>query len=202
MKNAIPSLHIIRDLEQAAVLLHGERHHLLKQLAQPASATGLAQQLKLPRQKINYHLRLLEKVGLVELYEERKARNCIERIMRATAESYVISPEILEALGNTPKERQDTFSASTLVAKSAQTIRELGILRAKADAAGKRLATLSLESNLNFASAKDRNAFAEEITNVLADLIAKYDQPAAKNARPFRLTLGIHPSLQRDPTDS
>jgi hypothetical protein len=49
--------------------------------------------LALPRQQVGYHLRALEQAGLVELVEERRKGNCIERIVRAAACSYVISPE-------------------------------------------------------------------------------------------------------------
>ena len=63
---------------------------LLAELAEPASATMLAARVGLPRQKVNYHLRALERHGLVELVEERRKGNCTERVLRATAASYVI----------------------------------------------------------------------------------------------------------------
>jgi len=60
---------------------------------------GLARKLGLPRQRLNYHLRALEDAGLVELVEERRKGNCFERLLRATARSFVISPEALGVLG-------------------------------------------------------------------------------------------------------
>ena len=61
-------------------------------LAEPGTATTLAAKTGLTRQKVNYHLRALEQHGLVELVEERRKGNCTERVLRATASSYVISP--------------------------------------------------------------------------------------------------------------
>ncbi|MCW2913708.1 MAG: ArsR family transcriptional regulator [Actinomycetia bacterium] len=64
-------------------------------LAELASATVLAARVGLTRQKVNYHLRALERHGLVELVEERRKGNVTERMTRATAASYVISPTAL-----------------------------------------------------------------------------------------------------------
>ena len=44
------------------------------------------------RQTANYHLRVLETHGLVELVEERVRGSKAERVLRATASSFVISP--------------------------------------------------------------------------------------------------------------
>ena len=75
-------------------------------LGEPGSAAGLGRKLGLPRQRVNYHLRELEKEGLLEVVEERKKGNCVERIVRATARSYLISSEALGTLGSRPEEIQ------------------------------------------------------------------------------------------------
>ena len=62
---------VIEDPAAAEVSLDPVRARLLAELARPASATMLAARVDLPRQKVNYHLRALEKHGLVELVEER-----------------------------------------------------------------------------------------------------------------------------------
>jgi DNA-binding transcriptional ArsR family regulator len=89
---------VIEDSAAAEVSLDPVRARLLAELAEPASATMLAAKVGLPRQKVNYHLRALERHGLVELVEERRKGNAIERVMRATAASYVISPGALAAV--------------------------------------------------------------------------------------------------------
>ena len=77
------ALQIIQSPEKAAVLLQPGRLDLLERLSQPDSAAGLARQLGVPRQKVNYHLRELEREGFVELIEERRKGNCMERVVRA-----------------------------------------------------------------------------------------------------------------------
>jgi hypothetical protein len=115
----------------------------------------------------NYHLRELEKHGLIEQLEERKKGNCVERIVRATARHYLISPEALGNLASDPGQIQDRFSSTYLVAVAARAIRDLAVLRTRAEKAGKKLATFTLETNVRFASAADQHAFAEELANAV-----------------------------------
>ena len=173
------------------------RGRLLEALGEPASAAGLARKLGVPRQKVNYHLRELEKQGLVELVEERKRGNCVERIVRATARSYVVSAEALATLAADPQAARDPFSSRYLVATAARTIRELAVLRERADKAGKSLPTFTLQSEVRFANAPDRNRFAEELATAVARLVEKYHDESAEGGRRFRLLLGMHPALAK-----
>src|SRR5690606_10538251 len=70
---------VIDDPAVAGVSLDPVRTEILCRLATPGSAAQLAAQLGLPRQKVNYHLRTLERHGLVELREERRKGNMTER---------------------------------------------------------------------------------------------------------------------------
>src|SRR5262245_33406040 len=115
----IPTLDVIDNPSRAAVLLDPLRLRLLEELREPDSASGLARRLHLPLQKINYHLRELEKQQLVELVAERRRGNCMERVVRATARTYVISPAALGGLGADPASIQDRFSSTYLVATAA-----------------------------------------------------------------------------------
>jgi len=187
---------VMRDGEQVGALLAGGRARMLEVLQHPHSAAGLARELGMKRQQVNYHVRELEKAGLAELVEERKKGNCVERVLRATARSYVISPEVLGQLGDAPRGLRDRFSSAYLLAVSGRTIRELGRLREAAKAAGKKLATLTLDSEVRFASAAQRNAFAKELTDALARLIVKYHDSATTGGRSFRVTLGAYPAVQ------
>jgi DNA-binding transcriptional ArsR family regulator len=58
--------------DPAAAGMSLDQVRLPAELTEPGSATTLAGKLDLPRQKLNYHLRALEKHGLVELVEERR----------------------------------------------------------------------------------------------------------------------------------
>src|SRR5882757_2736035 len=140
-------------MSDAAVLLRPFRARILEMLAEPQSAATVARRLSVARQKVGYHLKELEKEGLVELVEERKSGNCVERIVRATSRAYLVSAEALGSLAGGALEATDRFSAAYVIAVAARTIRELTGLRRAADEAGKRLATLTLESEVRFATA-------------------------------------------------
>src|SRR5713226_6679436 len=117
---------VIEDPAAAEVSLDPVRARLLAELAEPRSATMLAAVVGLTRQKVNYHLRALERHGLVELVEERRKGNVTERVLRATAGSYVISPLALAAVQPDPSRAPDRLSARWLLAVAARLVRDVG----------------------------------------------------------------------------
>ena len=119
------ALDVIRRPASAAALMDPTRQKLLAQLNEPDSAAGLARRLRLPRQKVNYHLRALEAAGVVELVEERRKGNCTERVVRATARAFMISPEALGALGPTAEAAGDRLSSAYLMASAGRVIRDV-----------------------------------------------------------------------------
>ncbi len=197
MSTALASVEMVHDPARAGALLDPMRMQLLERLREPDSAAGLARKMKVPRQKLNYHLRTLEKEGFLELVEERRKGNCIERVVRATARSFVIDPGVLGNLGADPRDVQDKFSSSYLIALSAKVLRDVAALRSRAQKAGKRLATFSLQSEIQFASAEDRTAFFEELTAQVARLAAKYHNETQPGGRRFELVFGSYPSLAK-----
>jgi DNA-binding transcriptional ArsR family regulator len=189
---------MVAGASRAAALLKPMRLQILDALREPGSASTVARQLGIARQKITYHLRELEKAGFLEEVEERRNGNCIERIVRAKATHYLIDPEVLGSLAADPDAIQDHFSSTYLVALAAQAIRDLGALREKAATAKKRLATFSLQTDVRFASAAARQAFAEELANDVARLVAKYHDDEAEGGRNFRLFLGAYPARRKE----
>lgn len=190
---------MIEDPQAAEVSLDPIRTRLLAELAEPASATAVAARVGLSRQKVNYHLRTLEEHGLVELVEERRRGNMTERLLQATALSYVISPAALAVLQPDPSLAPDRLSARWLIALAARLVREVGQLLAGATKARKRLATFAMDGEVRFASAADRAAFAEELARAVTGLIGKYHDEHVHGGRKHRVIVAVHPSLKPDP---
>lgn len=186
---------VIEDPAAAEVSLDPVRARLLAELAEPGSATMLAAKVGLPRQKVNYHLRTLEQHGLVELVEERRKGNVNERLLQATAASYVISPTALAAVQPDPARSPDRLSARWLLAVSARLVRDVGTLITGATKAKKRLATFALDGEIRFATAADRAAFAEELASCVTQLVSKYHDEQAEGGRPHRVVVALHPSV-------
>lgn len=181
---------VIEDAHAAAAALDPVRARLLAELAEPASAAGLAAKVGLPRQKVNYHLKALEAHGLVELAEERRHGGITERVLRASAASYVVSPAAVSATAADPEAAADHLSASYLVALAGRLVREVGALARRAGASGRRLPTMTIDTRIGFRSAADRAAFADELTAAVLDLAARYHHD---DGRPHRLVVAAHP---------
>jgi DNA-binding transcriptional ArsR family regulator len=189
-------LAVIEHPAAAEASLDAIRTRLLAELAEPGSATSLSKRVGLSRQKINYHLTTLEKHGLVELVEERKRGNFIERVMRASARSYVISPAALAPLQPDRVLTPDKLSARWLIAVAAKIVRDVGHLINRASDANKRLATFTIDGDIRFATAADRTAFANELSEVLAKLTSKYHNETAARGRVHRVVIAIHPAVK------
>src|SRR5580700_7953956 len=102
---------VIEDAAAAEVSLDPIRARMLAELA---------------GQKVNYHIKTLEQHGLVELVEERRKGNMTERVVRASAAAYVISPAALAAVAPDPARSPDRLSARWLLALAARLVRETG----------------------------------------------------------------------------
>src|SRR5690606_6259177 len=178
---------VIEDPAAAEASLDPMRSRLLAELVEPGSATSLAAKVGLARQKVNYHLRTLERHGLVELVEERKKGNVTERVMQARAASFVISPVALAGVQPDPSRSPDRLSARWLLALAAKLVRDVGALITGANAAGKRVATFAVDGRIRFASAADRAALAEELADAVARPLSKYHDEDAPAGREHRL---------------
>jgi DNA-binding transcriptional ArsR family regulator len=188
---------VIEEAGAAEVALDPIRARLLALLVEPHSATGLAAIVGLPRQKVNYHLKTLESHGLVELVEERRKGNVTERVLRAAAASFVISPAALAAVQPDPERSPDRLSARWLLALAARLVKETGQLISGAAKAGKPVATFALDGTVRFASAADRAAFAQELTAAVAALVSRYHDEHAPGGRDHRVIVAMHPSIRR-----
>ena len=192
------ALEILDTPQQASMLLDETRLALVRELAEPDSASGVARRLDLPRQRVNYHLRELEKAGFLELVKERKKGNCTERLVRATASAYVVNPAAMAGLDPNPARFRDRFSLLYLVAVASRTIRDLATLASRARSAGKRVATLTLQVDVRLATGADRNAFAEDVTNEIARLVREYHDAESAGGRVYRLVVGAYPAITKD----
>jgi DNA-binding transcriptional ArsR family regulator len=185
---------VIENAATAAIALDPIKSRLLAELSAPASAATLAGRVGLSRQKVNYHLRGLEDHQLIEQAEERQWGGLTERLMIATASSYVVSPAALGAIGADPARNNDRLSASYLIALAARIVREVGALWRSAREKNKRLATLSIDTVIRFRSPTDRAAFTAELAQAVTTLAARYHDENAPGGRPHRLVVASYPA--------
>jgi DNA-binding transcriptional ArsR family regulator len=190
-------IQVIDDPAAATAALDPMRSRLLSELAAPASAATLAARVGLTRQKVNYHLNALEAHGLVQMAQQRKWGGLTERLLVATAASYVVSPGALGPVAVDPDREVDRLSASYLIALGARIVSEVGSLVRRAKATGKRLATLSVDAEISFRSAADRAAFSAELSEAIGKLVSKYHDDTTPGSRAHRLIVVAHPLPQK-----
>jgi DNA-binding transcriptional ArsR family regulator len=190
---ASAGLAVVRKDRAASALIDPTRRRILAALQSPGSATTVARDVGVSRQLANYHVRTLERAGLVEQVGRRARRGLEERLVRATAAHYLVSPAVMGSPTDAPTTLGDKFSATYQVAVAARTIHEVAELAARAQAAGKRLTTLTLDSAVRFASPADREQFGNDLVNAVNALVARYHDANAPNGRTYRLFLGAHP---------
>jgi DNA-binding transcriptional ArsR family regulator len=181
---------LVAEPDRLRAALSPMRRRLLDRLRNPASATQLAAELELPRQKVNYHLRVLEQAGLIELVEERPRRGCTERIMRASADAFVVDPGVMSAAFTAIA---DQHAAEHLVGAAADTVRQVTRMQAAAERAGTRLLTFTVEADIRFAEPADVHRFTDALADAFARTAAEFDAPGGRS---YRVVIGGHPTPQ------
>ncbi|GMR13117.1 MAG: helix-turn-helix domain-containing protein [Gemmatimonadota bacterium] len=192
------SISIIDRTEAAAALLSPVRMEILRLLREPDSAAGVARRLDLPRQRVSYHVRALKDVDLLWDVGERRKGNFVEKLVQSTGRHYLIAPQALGELGAHLDEAQDRFSSAYLVGMVSEAVRDVCTLRQHSKRVGKKLATLSLETEVHFLDPAAQNAFAEELATCMTRLTKKYDHKRGLGGRSFRFMLAGYPALSRE----
>ena len=183
-------LALVEDPRRVHLALSPVRQRVLQALQQPSSATQVADELGLTRQQVNYHVRTLERAGLVELVEERRRRGCTERIVRAVAGAFVVDPAVIQP-PIAHAQVGDRFAAEHLVATASAIVRDVCRMQAAADRRQRRLMTFTLETDVAFAHPTDVEAFTTELADALATLVSRHHHAGG---RQYRIVVGGHPT--------
>src|SRR2546428_13346992 len=85
-------LHIIRDLDRAYSLLHPVRRRILEMLREPESSAGISHRLKLPRQKVNYHVKEMARTHLLVPAGKERKRGILQEWLLGSGEGLTASP--------------------------------------------------------------------------------------------------------------
>ena len=189
---------VIADSAAAVSALDPIRSRLLAELTEPASAAALASRVGIARQKVNYHLRALEDHQLVTEAGERRWGGLKERLLVATAASYVVSPGALGPVAADPGRSNDRLSASYLISLAARVVREVGEMWAVAREKNQRLATLSIDAAIQFRSPADRAGFTQELSQAVASLVARYHDESDPRGRSYRSVVAAYPKPKED----
>lgn len=181
----------VRSQDQAVALLHPLRAEILAHLREPASAAEVARRLGEPQQKVNYHVKELERVGLVRRAGSRRKRNLLELLYQGIARTYTIAGD----LGLDPRRAErlrQQGSLARLVDLAGRVRRDALVLLDRAGEA-EDVPSASAVAEVRLKSADDRKAFLTEYLRLVRDLTAKY---AAPEGEAFQLLVAVYPRVQ------
>ena len=193
------AVHVVEDVEALSVLGHPLRVRILELLREPASAATVARRVDQSRQKVNYHLKELERAGLVVPVEERRTGNFIETLYRSVARSIVVSPQVAWSDPRRLEALRQQHSLERLVLVGEQVQRDAVALLDRAAFDGELIASAAVEADVHFADEQDRAAFLEEYLTAIQELCARY---GARDGLPYKVVVIAYPSSNTVPEDT
>jgi DNA-binding transcriptional ArsR family regulator len=182
---------VVDDPEALQALAHPLRVQVLEALREPGSAAAVARAVGLSRQRVNYHLKELDRVGLVHKVGERRTGNFIEALYQAVASTLIVSPQVawrdprrLEAL-------RHQHSLERLVLVGVRLQRDAAALLDRAAFDGEQIASSTVEADVHFADEQQRSEFLAAYFDALRELCDRY---GAATGDPYRVVVAAHPA--------
>ena len=184
---------LIDDVERASALLKPRRIELLKLLAEPRSLAELAEISGETPQKLHYHVKVLERAGLVDRVEERRVGAMIEGLYQAAASSYWLSPALVGQIGGR-RRASDQASLGYLLGLAEEMQAELGHLGQSATLT--EIPSVGSDLHVHLPAAR-REAFLRDVQSFFQALAETYgiqDNTPAADGETFRLVLACYPN--------
>jgi DNA-binding transcriptional ArsR family regulator len=185
----------IDDPDQLQALSHPLRVRILDALREPDSAAAVARRLGEARQKVNYHLKELERSGLVVRTGERRSGNFVESLFRSSARTLVVLPRAAWSDPRRLAAMADQLSLENLVNVGERLARDAAVLLDRAAFDGAQIASAAVEADLAFASESDRAAFLDEYLAAIGALVKKY---GTKGGTPYRVAVAVYPNPMKE----
>ncbi len=185
---------VVAEVGEVAALTHPVRIAALAALRSPDSAAGVARAIGQSRQLVNYHLKELERAGLVVPAGERRKGNFVEQLYQSVASTFVFSPRL--AWGGDDRDRalRDQVSLGHLVAMGERLQRDAGALLDRAAFDGEEISSATVEAELRFADEMARSAFMTEYLSMLGPLLKKH---GAKRGDRYRVAIAVYPEEEK-----
>lgn len=191
----------IETVDQAAALLHPVRIDLLQRMDVPRTCPDLADEFHTTPQKIYYHIKALEKAGLVTRVQERKVRGVMEGYYQARAKSYWLAPSLVGQVGSQQAARDQT-SLRFLLGLAEEVQKDIGRLGQQSEV-GANVPSLGLSAQIYLPDSSRRADFLQDVQTLFQDLARKYGLPPDELGgdlvgKMFRLIMACYPAVEMD----
>jgi hypothetical protein len=182
----------LHDPAAVAAATHPVRARILDAMRNPSTAAAAARLVGQTRQNVAYHVRELEKAGLLRHVGQRRNGNFIEQTYVAVADTLVISPTCTwgdpaprtEALA-------DQLSLGELFAAGERLQRDSARLLDRAAFDGEEIPSASVTTDIRFGSEEARAAFLHDYVESLTALAREH---GSRSGTAYRLVLAAYPN--------
>jgi DNA-binding transcriptional ArsR family regulator len=194
MSHSILESRLIESPEQATALMNPLRADIVSRLVEPASAAEVARNIGETAQRINYHLKMLEKLGLVRKVGTRQVRNLVEVLYQAVAKTFILA-ESLSLSAEMIERIKDHGSLAQLVTSADQLKRDAVELMEQADQ--QQVPSASLYFQIGLPQEDVRQAFVDDYIAMVKKLVDKYGAPHDGSSI-YKVMLAVYPKPESD----
>ena len=191
-------VHVVDDPEALQAIAHPLRVQVLEALREPGTAAGVARTLGHSRQAINYHLKELERTGLVHKVAERRNGNFIEALYQSVAGTLVVSPQVAWQDPRRVEALRHQHSLERLVLVGERLQRDAAALLDRAAFDGEEIPSATVEVDVHFADEEERAEFLAAYFDAVQELCDRYSAP---EGAPYRVVVAVHPDAGGPPSE-
>lgn len=191
MKELLP----IKNLESAKAILNPVRLQILDLLQEPMVCADVAALLGMTQQRVNNHLKVLLREGLVEVVMETLKGHLVEKTYRSSAKSIWLSQQITKLPEKDQRTRREAKSLHNLQNLSERLQEDTGILLDRVDAES--VPSIGVVADVRFRSAEERNQFTRDYFRLMHGLLEKYQGSGEKDEH-FTAMLVCYPAVKRE----
>ena len=183
----------IDDLDRARTLLSRRRLWILESLEEPRTCNDLAGEFGRSSQQMYYHVKALEKAGLVDKVSEKRVRGIMQGYYRAAARCYGLSPGLVGKVGE--QERGSHASLGLLRELARRIYDEVGRLAHRTGSDDEEPASLGMAAEIFLPDRERKAEFLGDVQELFRTLTRKYSpQPGGRGPTgAFRLGLACYP---------
>ena len=192
MEHELLDSFVVQTPEQGMALMNPLRAEILSHLREPASAAQVAKAMNEQPQRINYHLKTLEKVGLVRRVGTRHVRNLVEVLYQAIARTFILSDE-LGWDAETVRKMKDQSSLMYLITASDRLKRDALRLMERSDEGKAEVPSISMQFHVYLTDEKHRAAFVREYAETMKKLAEKYQGSERTGTVVYRVLTAVYP---------
>jgi DNA-binding transcriptional ArsR family regulator len=189
------AVELLSDPQQVQALAHPVRMQILDALRTPDTAAGLARAFGRSRQFVSYHLKELDRVGLVRRAGERRKGNFIEQLYESAAKRFVVSAQFACDPDRLAAVFRDQVSLSQLVELGERIQRDAAGLLDLAAHEGREIPSATVDAELRFPDEEARASFMADYVDTLRALLRRHSHA---DGAPYRVALAAYPALDGD----